>query len=55
MLTKHNKLELTLKKICVGERWNGTPEECWIAKYEQQDNKEGAEEKENLDDRKGVA
>ncbi|OPY32572.1 MAG: hypothetical protein A4E32_01154 [Methanomassiliicoccales archaeon PtaU1.Bin124] len=55
MLSYHKKLELTMKKVRMGERWNGTPEECWVARYEEQESVEQQDDQENYDDAEGVA
>jgi hypothetical protein len=55
MLTKTCKLELTMRKVRMSERSNGTPEECWIAKYEHQEQGEAQDEAEIDEDRSGVA
>jgi hypothetical protein len=34
MLAKRTTLELTMKKVRMGERVAGVPEECWVARYE---------------------
>lgn len=34
MLAKGTTLELTMKKVRMGERVPGVPEECWVARYE---------------------
>lgn len=40
MLAKGNALELTMKKVRMGERVAGVPEECWVARYEKPEQEE---------------
>lgn len=55
MFSKYSKLEMTVKKVKLGERCNGIPEECWIARYEHKEQDEADDASAKRNDRSGVA
>jgi len=54
MLTKCRKMEMTMKKVKMGERWNGAPEECWVARIEVEAQQEAKDDEENDEERSGL-